>query len=119
MLTQAYYLLGKDWQALYYAWKDAGADVPPVMITVANRTETAARIKYAFDHGRIPVPELCDPNLTIHIDSKTMDAATNVVAPTADEDSEAKSAKQMQQRFCERLLTQLGKKANAASKFEM
>ena len=93
LLTQAYYLLGKDWQALYYAWKDAGADVPPVMITVANRTETAARIKYAFDHGRIPVPELCDPNLTIHIDSKTMDAAINVVAPTADEDSEAKISK--------------------------
>lgn len=93
LLTQAYYLLGKDWQALYYAWKDAGADVPPVMITVANRTETAARIKYAFDHGRIPVPELCDPNLTIHIDSKTMDAATNVVAPIADEDSEAKISK--------------------------
>ena len=93
LLTQAYYLLGKDWQALYYAWKDAGADVPPVMITVANRTETAARIKYAFDHGRIPVPELCDSNLTIHIDSKTMDAATNVVAPTADEDSEAKISK--------------------------
>ena len=93
LLTQAYYLLGKDWQALYYAWKDAGADVPPVMITVANRTETAARIKYAFDHGRIPVHELCDPNLTIHIDSKTMDAATNVVAPTADEDSEAKISK--------------------------
>lgn len=93
LLTQAYYLLGKDWQALYYAWKDAGADVPPVMITVVNRTETAARIKYAFDHGRIPVPELCDPNLTIHIDSKTMDAATNVVAPTADEDSEAKISK--------------------------
>lgn len=93
LLTQAYYLLGKDWQALYYAWKDAGADVPPVMITVANRTETAARIKYAFDHGRIPVPELCDSNLTIHIDSKTMDAATNVVAPIADEDSEAKISK--------------------------
>lgn len=93
LLTQAYYLLGKDWQALYYAWKDAGADVPPVMITVANRTETAACIKYAFDHGRIPVPELCDPNLTIHIDSKTMDAATNVVAPTVDEDSEAKISK--------------------------
>ena len=93
LLTQAYYLLGKDWQTLYYAWKDAGADVPPVMITVANRTETAARIKYAFDHGRIPVPELCDPNLTIHIDSKTMDAATNVVAPTVDEDSEAKISK--------------------------
>ncbi len=79
LITQAYYLLGKDWQHLYYSWRDAGAVVPPVMITVANRTETAARIKYAFDHGRIPVPELCNPDLTIHIDSKTMDDATGVV----------------------------------------
>lgn len=79
LITQAYYLLGKDWEHLYSSWKDAGAIVPPVMITVANRTETAARIKYAFDHGRIPVPELCNPDLTIHIDSKTMDDATGVV----------------------------------------
>lgn len=75
LLQQAYYLLGKDWQALYRAWQDAGQEIPPVMITVANRTETAARIKYAFDHNRIPVPELCMPEFTIHIDSKTMDAA--------------------------------------------
>lgn len=34
LLTQAYYLLGKDWQVLYQAWKEAGAVVPPVMITV-------------------------------------------------------------------------------------
>ena len=93
LLTQAYYLLGKDWQVLFETWKEAGSPVPPVMITVANRTETAARIKYAFDHNRIPVPELCDPNLTIHIDSKTMDAATNVVAPAADDDGETKLSK--------------------------
>jgi type III restriction enzyme len=49
------------------------------MITVANRTETAARIKYAFDHKRIPVDELCVPELTVHIDSKTMDEAEGVV----------------------------------------
>lgn len=72
LLTQAYYLLGKDWLELYKTWKDQGSVVPPVMITVANRTETAARIKYAFDHSRIPIPELCDPRYTIHIDSKTM-----------------------------------------------
>ena len=30
-----------------------GCATPPVMITVANRTETAARIKYAFDHKKI------------------------------------------------------------------
>ena len=93
LLTQAYYLLGKDWQALFEAWTEAGSPVPPVMITVANRTETAARIKYAFDHGRIPVPRLRNPRLTIHIDSKTMDAATNVVAPVAEGDGEAKLSK--------------------------
>lgn len=75
LLTQAYYLLGKDWLEQYKDWQKAGSVIPPVMITVANRTETAARIKYAFDHGRIPVQELCVPELTIHIDSKTMDAA--------------------------------------------
>ena len=36
------------------AWKDGGLPTPPVMITVANRTETAARIKYAFDHEQDP-----------------------------------------------------------------
>lgn len=75
LLRQAYYLLGKDWQELYRAWRDTGYDIPPVMITVANRTETAARIKYAFDHDKVPVPELCLPEYTIHIDSKTLDAA--------------------------------------------
>ena len=96
LLTQAYYLLGKDWQVLYQAWQDAGSVVPPVMITVANRTETAARIKYAFDHGRIPVPELCVPELTVHIDSKTMDEAESAVpqaASPSDDESERKLSK--------------------------
>ena len=73
LLMQAYYLLGKDWLELYNSWKDAGSEIPPVMITVANRTETASRIKYAFDHRRIQIPELCEPDLTIHIDSKALD----------------------------------------------
>ena len=84
LITQAYYLLGKDWQALYEAWNDAGCSVPPVMITVANRTETAARIKYAFDHQRIPVPELCNPDLTLRIDSKTLDEAESATGSKAD-----------------------------------
>jgi type III restriction enzyme len=74
LLTQAYYLLGKDWLEAFKEWRTQNILVPPVMITVANRTETAARIKYAFDHKRIPVDELCIPEYTIRIDSKTMDA---------------------------------------------
>ena len=100
LLTQAYYLLGKDWLELYKAWKDANSGIPPVMITVANRTETAARIKYAFDHQRIPVPELCVPEYTIHIDSKTMDAAegmtsvndNTIVTETATENGDSTDA---------------------------
>ncbi|WP_303997786.1 BPTD_3080 family restriction endonuclease [Megamonas hypermegale] len=92
LLTQAYYLLGKDWEELYREWKKAGSIVPPVMITVANRTETAARIKYAFDHGRIPVPELCNPEYTLHIDSKTMEQAeqNNIIVNYSDINSDKK-----------------------------
>lgn len=78
LLMQAYYLLGKDWLELYKTWTDAGSSVPPVMITVANRTETAGRIKYAFDHKRIQIPELCDPGKTIHIDSKALDDVESI-----------------------------------------
>lgn len=74
LINQAYYLLGKDWLETFNAWQSQGFHVPPVMITVANRTETAARIKYAFDHKRIPIDELCVPEHTIHIDSKVMQA---------------------------------------------
>lgn len=99
LLTQAYYLLGKDWLELYKEWQDVGSGVPPVMITVANRTETAARIKYAFDHKRIPVDELCLPEYTIHIDSKTMEAAEGVsvdpetVVENNDEEEETATRK--------------------------
>lgn len=84
LIYQAYHLLGKDWEATYNAWMEAGHTIPPVMITVANRTETAARIKYAFDHGHIQVPELCIPEHTIHIDSKTLDAAESESGSKAD-----------------------------------
>ena len=45
------------------------------MISVANRTETAARIKYAFDHKRIHIDELYAPDRTLHIDSKVLGEA--------------------------------------------
>ena len=53
------------------------------MITVANRTETAARIKYAFDHKKIHIDELCDPERTLHIDSKVLDEAEAAEEPIA------------------------------------
>ncbi len=75
LVLNAYYLLGYDWRKTWKAWKEAGIPTPPVMITVCNRTETAARVKHAFDSKRIHIDELCDPERILHIDSKVLDEA--------------------------------------------
>jgi type III restriction enzyme len=83
LVTVGYYLLGKDWLEVAKAWKEGGLRTPPVMITVANRTETAARVKYAFDHKKILLDELCVPERTLHIDSKVLDMAETQEEPVA------------------------------------
>lgn len=75
LITGAYYLLGSDWLETLKRWQKEGHAVPPVMITVANRTETAGRIKFAFDHRKILIDQLCDPKKTLHIDSKVLKQA--------------------------------------------
>ena len=94
LVLNGYYLLGFDWKETARAWQEAGFRTPPVMITVANRTETAARIKHAFDRKKILIQELCDPARTLHIDSKVLDEAEASEEPLAqvggeDEDEEA------------------------------
>jgi type III restriction enzyme len=75
LVLNAYYLLGYDWRETWKAWTETGQRTPPVMITVCNRTETAARVKHAFDSRRIHIDELCDPERILHIDSKVLDQA--------------------------------------------
>ena len=65
------------------------------MITVANRTETAARVKYAFDTSKMRIDELCAPERTLHIDSKVLEKAeareeapAAAAAAAGDEDDE-------------------------------
>lgn len=41
----------------------------------ASATHTAARVQYAFEHKRIRIEELCDPEKILHIDSKVLDEA--------------------------------------------
>lgn len=92
LVVQAYNLLGKDWLETYNRWKDAGMRIPPVMITVANRTETAARIKYYFDHKKFVVDELCVPDRTLHIDSEVLDrGAPEINSQDSDADGEEDS----------------------------
>ena len=75
LVSNGYYLLGKDWLETAEAWEKAGFKTPPVMITVANRVETAARVRYAFEHGKIRIEELCVPDRILHIDSKVLEKA--------------------------------------------
>lgn len=76
LVQKGYYFLGKDWLETIKKWKAEGqTKTPPVMITVANITHTAARVQYAFSHKRILIEELCDPEKILHIDSKVLDEA--------------------------------------------
>jgi len=83
LVTNAYYLLGYDWRETARAWERAGLPTPPVMITVGNRTETAARVKYGFDHKRVHIDELCDAERILHIDSKVLKEAEEHEEPLA------------------------------------
>jgi type III restriction enzyme len=81
LVVNAYYLLGFDWREARREWAAQNWGVPPVMITVCNRTETAARVKHAFDSKRIPIAELCEPGRILHIDSKVLDEAEAAEEP--------------------------------------
>jgi type III restriction enzyme len=83
LVLNGYYLLGFDWKETARAWQEQGFITPPVMITVANRTETAACIKHAFDRKRILIQDLCDPVRTLHIDSRVLDEAEASEEPLA------------------------------------
>ena len=84
LVTNGYYLLGYDWREAAREWQEAKLNTPPVMITVANRTETAARVKHAFDRKRVLIDELCDPDRTLHIDSGVLKRAEESEEPIAE-----------------------------------
>ena len=75
LVTNGYYLLGKDWLETLEKWKESRHETPPVMISVANRVETAARLEYAFNHKKIRIDDLCVPERILHIDSKVLEMA--------------------------------------------
>jgi len=132
LVRNAYYLLGTDWLEWRNDWRKRGHPTPPVMITVANRTETAARIKYAFDHHKILIEELCDPERTLHIDSKVLDQAESQEGPvegveqtTDDEDStesddapEAKLTKKQQAELLRLQVDTVGKPGAPGEKIQ-
>ena len=83
LVMNGYNLLGYDWRETARNWANRQNSTPPVMITVANRTETAARVKYAFDHSKVHIPELCNRDRTLHIDSRVLSTAEAAEEPIA------------------------------------
>jgi len=75
LVQDAYTLLGADWRASFKKWQEEGHISPPVMLTVCNRTETAARIEHYFGKGDAHWPELHAPARTLRVDSKVLEKA--------------------------------------------
>ena len=75
LVTNAYFLLGQDWIATKKLWDKMQSQVPPVMITVCNKTQTAARVMYSFEKDRFGLKELSITEYLLHIDSTTISKA--------------------------------------------
>ncbi|MCK9366799.1 MAG: DEAD/DEAH box helicase family protein [Metallibacterium scheffleri] len=89
LVQHAYTLLGADWRETARAWQEAGHTVPPVMLTVCNRTETAARIEHYFAQGHAWWPELHARTRLLRVDSKVLEKAELGESAAADKDYEA------------------------------
>lgn len=98
LVNIAYTILGLDWKAARQRWLDEKAPTPPVLITVANRTETAARVNYALTHDKVRIPGLADPARILHIDSRVLgeaesrEEALEIESDTAEDESNGDEA---------------------------
>ena len=86
LVQDAYTLLGADWRAYRDDWERVGHYSPPVMLTVCNRTETAARIEHYFNQGDAHWQELKAQTRTLRVDSKVLDKAEIGEAATSDKE---------------------------------
>jgi type III restriction enzyme len=84
LVQTAYTLLGADWREALKDWKDSGHTSPPVMLTVCNKVETAARLEHYFNKGDAHWPELHAPMRTLRVDSKVLEKAESGEAAASD-----------------------------------
>ena len=90
LVQDAYTLLGADWRETRRRWLEAGHHSPPVMLTVCNRTETAARIENYFNKGDAHWDELHAVARTLRVDSRVLDKAEIGETATSDKQYEAR-----------------------------
>jgi type III restriction enzyme len=78
LVANAYDLLATDWLKTKEEWiKNGITNIPPVLITIANTTITANRIKHYFDSKSCIVKEICELDKTLQIDSKILGSIEN------------------------------------------
>lgn len=75
LVTNAYMLLCKDWLDTKEKWEQDKMQVPPCMITVANRTETASRVKNALMNNEVNFEDIYNDSNLLQIDNKTLEMA--------------------------------------------
>lgn len=91
LLANAYALLASDWRATADRWREKGAEVPPVLISVVNNTTTAQRIERHFlkaDALLAQSPELCDPERLLRIDSEALERTAKTGKASAKQEAE-------------------------------
>jgi type III restriction enzyme len=75
LVQKAYALLAYDWKKTSESWRTQGHSIPPVLLTVCNRTETASRIEHFFNSGDCLIDETHDADRTLRVDSKVLEKA--------------------------------------------
>lgn len=90
LVQAAFILLGADWRKAREDWAAAGHASPPVLLTVCNRVETAARLEHWFNSGQVQWPELKAPERTLRVDSKVLEKAELGESAGSDKDYEAR-----------------------------
>jgi type III restriction enzyme len=92
LVQDAYTLLGADWRQTFEQWDQNGHHARPVMLTVCNRTETAARVEHYFNQGDAHWPELHASERTLRVDSKVLEKAEIGESAAADKNYEKRLA---------------------------
>lgn len=86
LVQKAYTILAHDWRETARDWRDSGHRIPPVLLTVCNRTETASRIERYFNSGDCLIAETHDPEATLRVDSRVLEKAERGESVTKNKD---------------------------------
>lgn len=90
LVQKAYAILAYDWRKTAEAWAAGGHTIPPVLLTVCNRTETAARVENFFNSGDCLIQGTQAPLQTLRVDSKVLEKAERGESVTKDKDYAAR-----------------------------